>query len=118
MEGADRSQCGSQLQLVALLVTVVTVVVSCGVFGWCMRASRILICYHASLLKMFCNCRKFYDSRKSTTVACSACLCGEFGWCMRALHTLIGYHASILETMLVIVQTHQTQADVHSSGNH
>jgi uncharacterized membrane protein YdfJ with MMPL/SSD domain len=66
---------------------------------------------------MFRDSRKFYNIRKATTVACFACLCGEFEWCMRALHTLIGYHASVLETM-TIVQTHQTQADVHSSGNH
>jgi len=92
------------------LLRMMTVVVLCGVLGWCMRASRTLICYHASLLKMFCNCRKFYDSRKSTTVACSACLCGEFGWCMRALHTLIGYHTSLVKTITVI-QTHQTEVD-------
>jgi hypothetical protein len=36
---------------------------------------------------------------------------------MRALHTLIGYHASVLETVMII-QTHQTQTDVYSSGNH
>jgi hypothetical protein len=47
---------------VALLVTVV---VSCGVFGSSMRASHTLIHYHASLLKMFCDSRKFYDSHKS-----------------------------------------------------
>ena len=55
------------------LLRMMTVVVLCGVLGSCMRASRTLICYQASLLKMFRNSRKFYNSCKSTTVACFAC---------------------------------------------
>jgi hypothetical protein len=37
---------------------VVTVVVSCEVFGWCMRASHTLIGYYVGLPKMFCNSHK------------------------------------------------------------
>jgi hypothetical protein len=110
---------------VALLVTVV---VSCGVFGWCMRASRTLIRYHAGLPKMFSNSREFYDSCKpdeadtdmdsdeqdhkqkhvvglcksDVLVAIVVVWCGLLWWCMRARRTLIGYHASVLSTITIV----------------
>ena len=59
--GGTESDASRYYDFVALLVTVV---VSCGVFGWCMRASRTLIRYHAGLSKMFSDSREFYDSCK------------------------------------------------------
>jgi len=92
----------SDSEIVAL---VAVVVVWCGVFGWCMRASRTLIGYHASFLKTMTIMGTYADTdsdeleqeQEHAAGKCYTCKivplvaviivwCGVVGWCIRARH--------------------------------
>jgi hypothetical protein len=72
-------------------------VMSFGVFGWCMRALRILIGYHTSLLSAI-TVMVLLSRRVRMTISVAI----VFGWCMTALRVVIGYHTSFLSAMMVM----------------
>ena len=101
--------------MVALLVIVV---LSYGVFGWCMRALCTLIGYHNSLLVSAMTVMALLLSWRVGTEVNGACgydtvalvtivvmSCAAYGWCMRALCTLICFHTSFV-IMFIVTSVH------------
>jgi hypothetical protein len=104
-----------EMVMIALLVIVV---LSYGVFGWCMRALCTVIGYHTSLLSAMMVMGALLLSRRVRTEVNGACgydtvalvtigvvSCAVFGWCMRALCTLLCYHTSLV-TVFIVTSVH------------